>query len=152
MREEIILWWYDELWNDEKNPFMYICTHTHTHTYVTNPRCWYLLVHTGIVGSSVYVSNTTDILDGYMCFNDSEYAVFTIPPLSYIPCSTKAQYVIYYNEKRPGVWYPDTSKYTFAANMLCEVEVYGNLMHLILYSLPNVYDEKQKKKKLNDWV
>lgn len=115
----------------KKKKFMYIYTHARTRTHFINPICWYLLVHTGTVGSSVYVSNTTDILDGYMCFNDSEYEVFTVPPLSYIPCSTKAQYVIYYNEKRPEVWYPDTSEYTFAANMLCEVEVYGKLMHLI---------------------
>lgn len=96
----------------------------------------------------MYVSNTTDILDGYMCFNDSEYAVFTVPPLSYISCSTKAQYVIYYNEKRPGVWYPDTSKYTFAANMLCEVEVYGKLMHLISYSLLKKMETKKKNEKI----
>ncbi|XP_052711963.1 protein draper-like [Crassostrea angulata] len=80
--------------------------------------------HWGSVGSSVYVSNTTNISDGFMCFNDSNYSVFTVPAIVNISCSTKAQYVIYYNEIRPGVKYPEY-KSTYAKNMLCEVEVYG---------------------------
>lgn len=96
--------------------------------------CWWLLLNTGSVGSSVYVSNTTNISDGYMCFNDSNYTIDTVPALVNISCSTKAQYVIYYNEIRPGVKYPDYS-YVYARNMLCEVEVYGKLLHLVYYAL-----------------
>lgn len=107
-----------------------------------------MLVYIGTVGSSVYVSNTTDISDGYMCFNDSAYTLDTVPAIVNISCSTKAQYVIYYNEKRPGFIYP-WSKDTFAANMICEIEVYGKLLHGIHYALPTIYvDNKSLTYKL----
>lgn len=87
----------------------------------------------------MYVSNTTDISDGYMCFNDSIYTVFTVPEVIYIPCFTKAQYVIYYNEIRPGVKYPE-SLTVYAKNLLCEVEVYGksvciNIKFIMFYQI-----------------
>lgn len=75
-----------------------------------------------------------------MCFNDSNYSVFTVPAIVNISCSTKAQYVIYYNEIRPGVKYPEY-KSTYAKNMLCEVEVYGKLLNwlcLIKYLCQNI--------------
>lgn len=65
-----------------------------------------------------------------MCFSDSNYTVFTVPAIVNISCLTKAQYVIYYNEIRPGVKYPEY-KFTYAKNMLCEVEVYGKLLNLL---------------------
>lgn len=89
-----------------------------------------MLDYSGTVGSSVYVSNTTDISDGLMCFNDSDYTIDTVPAIANISCSTKAQYVIYYNEIRPGVKYPEY-RFTYAKNMLCEVEVYGKLLNLL---------------------
>lgn len=90
-----------------------------------------MLDYSGTVGSSVYVSNTTDISDGLMCFNDSDYTIDTVPAIANISCSTKAQYVIYYNEKRPQVMYPRFN-YTFAANFLCEVEAYGKIYFMFI--------------------
>lgn len=93
----------------------------------------WLLVYAGTVGSSVYVSNTTDIADGHMCFNDSNYTLDAVPAIVNISCSTRAQYVIYYNEKRPGFIYPVYND-AFAANMIWEIEVYGKLVHGIHYA------------------
>lgn len=39
-------------------------------------------------------------------------------------CPVHGQYVIYYNERLPGVTYPDDYS-QYAYNELCEVEVFG---------------------------
>ena len=76
------------------------------------------------LGFSVYVSNTTDISNGTLCFKDTDFNSSTIPAVFNITCSVHGQYVIYYNERLQGVSYPDEYS-TFAWNALCEVEVYG---------------------------
>ena len=76
------------------------------------------------LGFSVYVSNTTDISNGTLCFKDTAFNSSTIPAVLNITCSVHGQYVIYYNERLQGVTYPDEYS-TFAWNALCEVEVYG---------------------------
>lgn len=82
------------------------------------------LFTSSFLGLSVYVSNTTDKLQGTLCFKDSFYTVDTIPANLTITCPIHGQYVIYYNERLTGVTYPDT--YTPSAeNNVCEVEVYG---------------------------
>ncbi|XP_052695080.1 protein glp-1-like isoform X2 [Crassostrea angulata] len=76
------------------------------------------------LGFSVYISDTTDIARGTLCFKDNNFTINTIPPVFTTNCFVHGQYVIYYNERLPEVAYPDAYKDDIAIN-LCEVEVYG---------------------------
>ena len=72
----------------------------------------------------MYVSNTTDKSEGHLCFKDTHFTRSTVPAVFNTTCPVHGQYVIYYNERLPGVSYPDGySQYAF--NDFCEVEVYG---------------------------
>ncbi|XP_065943507.1 scavenger receptor class F member 2-like isoform X2 [Magallana gigas] len=76
------------------------------------------------LGFSVYVSNTTDRLQGTLCYKDDNFTLDTIPAVFTTTCPVHGQFVIYYNERLPGVTYPDYySNYVHSG--LCEVEVYG---------------------------
>ena len=66
----------------------------------------------------------TDKSKGTLCFKDSSYAANTIPPVVNVTCTVHGQYVIYYNERLPGVTYPP-DYHPYAYDLLCEVEVYG---------------------------
>ncbi|XP_065942297.1 uncharacterized protein [Magallana gigas] len=77
-----------------------------------------------VLGFSVYVSNTTDKSQGTLCFKDDNFSINTIPPVFTTNCFIHGQYVIYYNERLPGVVYPD-DYYGYVWIVLCEVEVYG---------------------------
>ncbi|XP_052691414.1 uncharacterized protein LOC128169301, partial [Crassostrea angulata] len=77
-----------------------------------------------LLGFSIIVSNTTNHKDGVICFHDQIYNKNTIPSVVDILCSVVGRYVIYYNERLPGVtYYAEHSQYAFAD--LCEAEVYG---------------------------
>uniref|UniRef100_K1Q3Y1 Multiple epidermal growth factor-like domains 10 n=1 Tax=Magallana gigas TaxID=29159 RepID=K1Q3Y1_MAGGI len=76
------------------------------------------------LGFSVYVSNTTDRLQGTLCYKDDNFTALTIPSVFTTVCPVHGQYVIYYNERLPGVIYPRGYSTTVDIN-LCEVEVYG---------------------------
>ncbi|XP_034316459.2 uncharacterized protein [Magallana gigas] len=77
-----------------------------------------------LLGFSIIVSNTTDLRDGVVCYDNTDYNISTTPSVVDIFCSVVGRYVIYYNERLPGVTYPELySQYAFAD--LCEVEVYG---------------------------
>nr|XP_034322598.1 cell death abnormality protein 1-like [Crassostrea gigas] len=82
------------------------------------------------LGFSVYISNTTDRLQGTLCYKDDNFTLDTIPAVFTTACPVYGQYVIYYNERLPGVTY-GYSKYVFTD--LCEVEVYvSELNYLVL--------------------
>nr|XP_034317016.1 protein glp-1-like [Crassostrea gigas] len=77
-----------------------------------------------ILGFSVYVSNTSDVSQGVLCFKDNNFTRSTVSTLFNITCPVHGQYVIYYNERLVGVNYP-LEYSVLAYNDLCEVEVYG---------------------------
>lgn len=76
------------------------------------------------LGFSVYVSNTTDIHHGVLCFKDNSFNESTMPAVFTAKCTVHGQYVIYNNEKLDGIENPDRSS-AYIMNNLCEVEVYG---------------------------
>ncbi|XP_078328124.1 uncharacterized protein LOC144623538, partial [Crassostrea virginica] len=76
------------------------------------------------LGFSLYVSNTTDISKGILCYRDTGYRLDTIPAVFNTTCPVHGQYISYHNERLSGVVYPGGySEYAF--NELCEVEVFG---------------------------
>lgn len=82
-------------------------------------------------GFSLYVSNTTDIHDGYLCYKDGP----DLPSLDFnINCTpniTIGRYVIFYNERLVGIRYPVGYETTSVYTELCEVTVIGIIIYHI---------------------
>ncbi|XP_062585670.1 multiple epidermal growth factor-like domains protein 10 [Saccostrea cucullata] len=76
-----------------------------------------------VLGFSVYISNTTKKDEWFLCFKDTNYTRDTVPENVTLDCVKHGRYVIYYNERLPGVIYPEGySAYAFSE--LCELQVY----------------------------
>ncbi|XP_062573664.1 platelet endothelial aggregation receptor 1-like isoform X2 [Saccostrea cucullata] len=72
-------------------------------------------------GFSLYLSNSTNIDEGLLCYKDGP----DLPPLDInVTCSGHARYVFYYNERLPGVKYPEGYQ-MLSYTELCEVIVLG---------------------------
>lgn len=82
-----------------------------------------------MAGFSLYVSNTTSKDQGYLCYKDQSKGTPSVD--QNISCSTYGRYVIYYNERSPSNNSIYLSQYAY--NELCEVEVFGEYMHILLY-------------------
>lgn len=79
-----------------------------------------------MAGFYLYVSNSTSKEDGHLCFHEIQTLNGTPSEVQRINCSVHGQYVIYFNERRQDVKYPNFySKYAYIE--LCEVEVYGKM-------------------------
>ena len=87
---------------------------------------------TRFLGFSVYVSNTTDRLEGKLCFKDTIYNTSTIPSVFNTTCRVRGQYVIYYNERLTNVTYPE-DYHEYAFNEICELEVYGKYLKIFMF-------------------
>lgn len=73
-------------------------------------------------GFSLYVSNTTDIQGGYLCYKDG----LELPPLDFnTDCNTHGRYIMFFNERLKGIQYPHGYEYSNAFTELCEVIVTG---------------------------
>ncbi|XP_056014351.1 multiple epidermal growth factor-like domains protein 10 isoform X2 [Ostrea edulis] len=74
-----------------------------------------------MAGFSLYVSNTSNIGSGHLCYKDGS----DLPPLDFsTTCISHGRYVIFYNERQPGVQYPAGYELT-SVTELCEVTVLG---------------------------
>ncbi|XP_065935430.1 uncharacterized protein [Magallana gigas] len=93
--------------------------------YMTNNKNWGPFNYYAhfFLGFSVYVSNTPDISQGKLCFKDTNFTLNIIPAVFTTACLLHGQYVIYHNERAPGLVYPNGYS-EYARTDLCEVEVF----------------------------
>lgn len=73
-------------------------------------------------GFSIYLSNTGKIGGSTLCYKD----IPQLPPLNFTTtCTEYGRYVIFYNERKDGVTYPDGYQLANMFTELCEVIVKG---------------------------
>lgn len=76
-------------------------------------------------GTSVYLSNTTNRLDGTLCYKDNNFTLDTLPVNISMPCRLNGQIIILYSEERQSVKYPDVD---YKASPSCDILVNGNML------------------------
>lgn len=81
-----------------------------------------------MAGFSLYVSNTTSKDQGHCCYKDNSMGNPSVD--QEIPCFILGRYVLYYNERSPTNNPSYLSPYAY--NELCEVEVYGRYMQMLI--------------------
>ena len=75
-------------------------------------------------GFSLFVSNTTDRNQGFLCYKNG----LQLPPLDFtISCITHGRFVIYYNERLDGTNYPAGYEIDNVVTELCEETVRGKV-------------------------
>lgn len=75
-------------------------------------------------GFSLYVSNSTDIPSGFLCYKDGP----ELPPLDFdTNCIANGRYVIFYNERIDRKSYPVGYVTSNVITELCEIIVTGSL-------------------------
>lgn len=83
-------------------------------------------------GFSIYVSTTGDIEGSILCYKDGP----KLPPLNFsTTCTEYGRYIIFYNERKEGVAYPDGYELSLGFTELCEVIVKGKY---VLYLVSDV--------------
>nr|XP_034311839.1 multiple epidermal growth factor-like domains protein 10 [Crassostrea gigas] len=108
-------WWYVDLGNIHSVYNIRIHFRNYEQKYVQRQKGRF-------AGFSLYVSNTTDLHSGYLCYKDGP----ELPPLDFnTNCLTTGRFVIFYNERLHEVTYPIGYETTAAYTELCEVTVTG---------------------------
>lgn len=86
-------------------------------------------------GFSIYVSKTGNIEGSNLCYKDGPQ----LPPLNFTTtCIEYGRYVIFYNERKDGVVYPDGYQLTNVYTELCEVIVKGMHADIVLQVIHTV--------------
>lgn len=80
-----------------------------------------------MAGFYLYISNITSKDSGHLCYKDETEGSPSVSQV--IHCSIYGRYVIYYNERSPN---NPSYLSQYAYNELCEVEVYGEYIHMLL--------------------
>ena len=83
-------------------------------------------------GFTLFVSNTTDKDNGFLCYKNA----FQLPPLDVsISCISHGRFVIYYNERQDEIKYPAGYETENINTELCEVRVRGNILCILNYKI-----------------
>lgn len=80
---------------------------------------------------SLYISNITSKDSGHLCYKDNSRGSPSVDQT--ISCPIYGRYVIYYNERSRDQNSSFLSRYAF--NELCEVEVYGEYVHKLMFQI-----------------